>query len=121
MGLEEPPVDVELVESIVEMAGPATMDASTWQAIYQATNWPHIWVAESLLSSAHDALGVSWMVALPLTVMVMRTVMAPMHIIAMREGHKMAKAAPLIQDAQKNMMLSMERGSSVQEAQVSLV
>ena len=116
--LVEPSIDVELVDSIVQMAGPSNMDSATWAAIYSETNWPNIWVAESMLASAHDALGVSWMVALPATVALMRTVMSPMHIIALREGHKMAKANPLIQDAQKAMMLSMERGASTADAQV---
>jgi membrane protein insertase Oxa1/YidC/SpoIIIJ len=112
-------VDLELVDSIVQMAGPISMDTTAWAAIYSETNWPNIWVAESLLASTHDTLGLSWMVALPMTVVLMRTAMAPLHILAMREGHKMAKASPLIQDAQKAMMLSMERGASVQDAQAS--
>lgn len=118
LGAEVPSVDLELVDSIVQMAGPASMDAASWAAIYSETNWPHIWVAESMLASAHDMLGVSWVVALPVTVALMRTAMSPMHVIALKEGHKMAKASPLVQDAQKAMMLSMERGGSTADAQV---
>lgn len=110
---------MELVDSIVQLAGPVSMDAATWASIYAETNLPNIWVAESLLAATHDTLGLSWMVALPMTVVIMRTAMSPLHVIALREGHKMAKANPLMQDAQKAMMLAMERGASSKEAQVS--
>lgn len=99
------------------MAGPSTMDAATWGMIH-STAWPHTYAAELALATFHDTFGLSWITAIPVTVLVMRTALAPFLIMSQVTAHKMSKAAPQIQDAQKTMMMAIERGVPIKEAQV---
>lgn len=114
---EAPEIDLAAVDTIVDMAGPATMDAATWGMIH-STAWPHTYAAEMALATFHDTFGLSWMVAIPVTVAVMRTSLAPFLIMSQATAHKMSKASPKIQDAQRDMMMAMERGVPIKEAQV---
>jgi membrane protein insertase Oxa1/YidC/SpoIIIJ len=111
-------VDVELVDSIVQVAGPGQMDVKTWEMIYQGTSMPNVYLAESLLAMTHEMSGLSWLAAIPVTVIIMRSCTAPLHIMQQVNGHRMAVAAPKMQDAQRDMMLATERGVSIADAQV---
>eukprot|EP00892_Ulva_mutabilis_P009690 jgi/Ulvmu1/7093/UM033_0154.1 len=113
---EAPEIDLAAVDTIVDMAGPATMDAATWGMIH-STAWPHTYAAELALATVHDSLGMSWIAAIPATVVLMRTAMAPFFILSQATAFKMSKAAPMVQDAQRQMMLSIERGVPFKEAQ----
>lgn len=113
-------IDLAAVDTIVEMAGPANMDAATWAMIHQDA-WLHTYTAELALATFHDTFGLSWMVAIPATVFVMRTAMAPFLIMSQINAHKMSKAAPAVQDAQRQHMISLERGVPLKEAQVLLI
>lgn len=114
---DAPDIDLAAVDTIVDMAGPSTMDAATWGMIH-STAWPHTYAAEVALAAFHDSLGFSWMVAIPSTVVVMRTAMAPFLIMSQSTAHKMGKAAPRLQDAQRDMMMAIERGVPFKAAQV---
>lgn len=93
------------------------MDAATWGMIH-STAWPHTYAAELALATFHDTFGLSWITAIPVTVLVMRTALSPFLIMSQVTAHKMSKAAPQIQDAQKTMMMAIERGVPIKEAQV---
>ena len=108
-----------MVEQIAQIAGPHTMDALTWPAVY-AGCWPHTYGAELLLHGFHDLTGLTWMATIPLTAVLVRTVTLPAFVSMQRTSHFMALMKPKLEELQAQMTRSLEKGNSVKESTVRI-
>ena len=113
----EPPVDTAVVEQIVALAGPDSMDAATWAMIHSGV-WLHTWAAQGLLQSVHDATHMPWLLVIPMSVAVTRSALLPVLVYTQRVTHAMGEAKPKMDAAQLKFRAEMERGVPMQEAQV---
>ena len=110
-------VDPEVVDSIVDIAGPATMDAATWPTIH-AGSWLNSYGVELLLQNIHDVSGLTWIAVIPLTTCVVRVFMLPLFIRLQRSMHKMAVMKPDMEALQVRLQKDQQRGMKQAEAVV---
>jgi hypothetical protein len=114
---ESPPIDSDLIDQIVAIAGPQAMDVATWAMIAEGS-YPFAGVGQLVLRGMHEGLGLPWMGVIPLTVVLVRTGLLPIYLHAQKSSTGLLKCQKEMQHAKQKLESSMLNGGNAKEAQV---